>query len=225
MARAAPLTARGTSPGAPILQAEAREASTAKERKKSSGQRPCQKGTTQMEMILNHQNIMLALREEMGWPSFKPANDCILWASGQEMAFDVGNQLAHVAQMAGRDVIYTGWASARAKDPTSFAIAYREMATIDIIDRLAPYAADDRSRIILVSTCADEFFAIDRRGSLARVAGKPKGIGKGKALAMKRIKATASMMGDELLANNRFVPPGADWIEPEMRTGTVVRFG
>ena len=113
-------------------------------------------------MILHHQNMMLALREEMGWPSFKPANDCISWASGQEMCFEVGNELARVAQMAGRDVIYTGWASSRAKDPTSFAIAYREMLTIDIIDRLVPFAASDRSPIILVSTSADEFFAIDR---------------------------------------------------------------
>jgi hypothetical protein len=178
-----------------------------------------------MEMILHHQNIMLALREEMGWPSFRPANDCISWASGQEMCFEVGNELARVVQMAGRDVIYTGWASARAKDPTSFTVAYREMLTVDIIDRLVPYAASDRSPIILVSTCADEFFAIDRRGSLARVAGKPNGLGKGKVLAVKRIKAAASTMGDELLVNNRFVPPGADWIEPETPTGTIVRFG
>ncbi|WP_294239530.1 hypothetical protein [uncultured Sphingomonas sp.] len=180
-----------------------------------------------MTMILHHQNLMIALREEMGWPSFRPANDCISWASGQEFSFDVGNELARVAQMAGRDVIYTGWASARAKDPTSIAIAYREMLTIDVVDNLVPFAASDRSPIILVSTHADEFFAIDRRGSLARVAGKPKGIGigKGKALAMKRIKASASTMGDELLANNQFVPPGADWIEPEAPFGAVVRFG
>lgn len=178
-----------------------------------------------MAMILHHQNFMLALREEMGWPSFRPANDCISWASGQEMCFDVGNELARVAQMAGRDVIYTGWASARAKEPTSIVIAYREMLTIDVVDQLVPYAASDRSPIILVSTHADEFFAIDRRGSLVRVAGKPKGIGKCKALAMKRIEASASTMGDELLANNQFVPPGADWIEPEMPTGAIVRFG
>lgn len=178
-----------------------------------------------MEMILHHQNFMLAVRQQMGWPSFKPANDCILWASGQETCFEVGSEMARVSQMAGRDLIYTGWASARAKDPTSVAIAYREMLTVDIIDRVVPYAASDRSPIILVSTCADEFFAIDRRGSLARVAGKPKGIGKGKALAMKRIKAAASMMGDELLANNRFVPPGEDWIEPETPFETIVRFG
>lgn len=178
-----------------------------------------------MEMILHHQNFMLAVRQQMGWPSFKPANDCILWASGQETCFEVGSEMARVAQMAGRDLVYTGWASARAKDPTSVAIAYREMLTVDIIDRVVPYAASDSSPIILVSTSANESFAIDRRGSLARVAGKPKGIGKGKALAMKRIKASASTMGDELLANNQFVPTGADWIEPEAPLGAVVRFG
>ena len=69
-------------------------------------------------------------------------------------AVAAARELARVAQMAGRDVIYTGWASARAKDPTSVAIAYREMLTIDIVDGLVPFAASDRSPIILVSTHA-----------------------------------------------------------------------
>lgn len=178
-----------------------------------------------MEMTVHHQNFMLAVRQQMGWPSFKPANDCIYWSSGQEMDLEVGTEIARIAQMAGRDLIYTGWASTRAKDPTSFAIAFREMLTVDVVDRVVPFAANDRAPIILVSTRADEFFAIDRRGSLVRVERKPKGIGKGKALAMKRIKAAASTMGGELLANNRFVPPGADWIEPEAPIETIVRFG
>lgn len=178
-----------------------------------------------MEMTVHHQNFMLAVRQQMGWPSFKAANDCIGWSSGQEMGFEVGTEIARIAQMAGKDLISTGWASTRAKDPTSFAIAFREMLTVHVVDRVVPFAANHRGLIILVSTRADEFFAIDRRGSLVRVEGKPKGIGKGKALAMKRIKAAASTRGGEPLANNRFVPPGADWIEPEAPIETIVRFG
>lgn len=177
-----------------------------------------------MEMTLHHQNFMLAVREQMGWPSFKPANDCIGWCSGQQMGIEVGTEIARIAQTAGKDLVYTGWASSRAKDPTSFAIAFREMRSVDIVDRVVPFAANDHAPIILVSTRANEFFAVDRRGSLVRVEGKPSRIGKGRVLAMKRIKAAAAAMGDEMLANNRFVPPGADWIEPEAQMETIVQF-
>ena len=54
---------------------------------------------------------------------------------------------------------------------------------------------------------------------------KPKNIGRGRKLAMKRIKAAAAEKCNELLANNRFVPAGGECIAPEAATGVVVRFG
>ena len=178
-----------------------------------------------MQMNSRHQNTMLALRREMGWPAFKPANDCIGFTSGRTMDFDQGMELARIAQVLGKDVIYSGWASGSASEPSGFSIAYRVLLTVDIIDRVGPFAANDDAPVVLVSTRSDEVFAIDRRGSLVRVPGKPKTIGKGKKLAIKRIKTTAEAMGNELLENNRYVPPGADWIAPEGPIETVVRFG
>lgn len=178
-----------------------------------------------MEMMLHHQNCMIALRQEMGWPGFKPANDAIAWTSGREVDLELGTEIARIAQMEGKDLVYTGWASTRAKDPTSFCVAYREMLTVDVIDRLVPWAANDNAPIILVSARADEFFMVDGRCSLIRVEGRPKNIGKGRKLAMKRIKAAAAAMDHELLANNRFVPTGADWIAPDAKAELVVRFG
>jgi len=198
--------------------------STVKERKKCSGPQAVTDGVTKMEMTLRHQNFMLAVRCEMGWPAFKPANDCIGWTSGREMDFEIGTELARIAQMLGKDLIYTGWASSRAKDPTSFTLAFRQMLMIDVIDRVVPWTASDTAPVILVSTRADEFFMVDNRGSLTRVEGKPKNIGRGRKLAMKRIKSTAAEMGDQLMANNRFVPTGADWVEPETPVETIVRF-
>lgn len=179
-----------------------------------------------MEMMLRHQNTMLALRQQMGWPSFKPVNDCIAFTSGRPSDFEVGMELGRIAEMIGKDVIYSGWASAAATVPTGFTIAYREMLSVDIVDRVLPYAANDGAPVILVSTRADEYFAIDRRGSLVRVPGKPKSLGAGRRLAMKRIKAAANEMGDQLLASNRHVPWGATEIEPEATPAeTIVRFG
>ena len=174
---------------------------------------------------LQHQNFMLAVRREMGWPAFKPANDAIAFCSGRPVDFEVSSEIARIAQMLGKDAIYTAWTSATATAPFGFTIVYREMLTVDVIDRVVPYAANDDAPIVFVSTRADEMFAVDRRGSLARIPGKPMNIGKGRQLAMKRIRATAATMGDELLKSNRFVATGAEWVEPESPVETIVRFG
>lgn len=179
-----------------------------------------------MTMILRHQNLMLALRAEMGWPSFKPVNDCLAFTSGKVMTMEVGMEIARIATMLGKDLIYSGWASTTAIKPTSFSLAYREMLSVDVVDKLVPYAANDTAPVTLVSIRGDEVFAIDRRGSLVRLSGKPTNIRKGRELAMKRIKATAAAMNDTLLPTNRFVPIGQDWIAPDtMPVETVVRFG
>lgn len=175
-------------------------------------------------MPLRHQNFMLAVRREMGWPGFKPANDCIAFCSGRPMDFEVGSEMARISQQIRKDAVYTGWANTRTAEPTGFTIVYREMLTVDIVDSVVPYAANENAPIVFVSTRADEVFAVDRRGSLIRVSGKPKRIGAGRKLAMKRIKSTAAAMGDELLQDNRCVPTGADWVEPEAPVETIVRF-
>lgn len=176
-------------------------------------------------LLLHHQQFMLAVRRELGWPAFKPMNDCLAFCAGREMDFEVGSEMARIAQMLGKDAIYTGWANAKATKPVGFTIVYRERLTVDVVDRVVPFAANDDSPILFVSTRSNEHFRIDHRGSLIRIAGKPKGIGKGRDLAMKRIRATAALMGDQLLENNRHVPWGAESVQPETPTECVVRFG
>jgi len=181
-------------------------------------------GNRQMKMTLHQQNTMLAVRTEMGWPPFKPANDSIAFSSGKTMSFAVGKELARIAQMLGKDVIYSGWANIDAPAPAGFTVAYREMFGVAVIDGLVPYAANDQAAIILVSTRADEFFAVDERGSLVRVPGKPKDVSKGRKLALKRIMATAASKGDEMLESNRWVPAGARSIALEAPAEAIVRF-
>ncbi|MDE1914897.1 MAG: hypothetical protein KGJ57_00070 [Sphingomonadales bacterium] len=178
-----------------------------------------------MEMRLHRQNFMLAVRQQMGWPLFRPANDCICFAWGRPPNLDVGTEIARIAQTMRKDFVYTGWADTQTKEPASFTVAFRQMLNVDVVERLAPYAADDETPILLVSTRADEFFTVDGRGSLIRVAGKPSNIATGRKLAMKRISMAASTMRGDLLAGNRCVPTGGDWIEPEAPVQTIVRFG
>lgn len=179
-----------------------------------------------MTMIVRHQNTMLALRQEMGWPLHRPANDCIAFTSGKPSDFEVGMELGRLTQMLGKDLIYSSWASVDATTPIGFTIAYRQMLAVDIVDRVFPYAANDQAPVVLVSTRDDEHFTIDGRGSLLRMPGKPKSLGAGRRLAMKRIKAAAKNMSDELLTSNRHVPWGATEIEPQALVAeTVVCFG
>lgn len=177
-----------------------------------------------METILYRQNFMLAVRQEMGWPAFKPANDCIAWTAGRPMDVEAGLEIARLAQRLGKDLVYTGWVNARASEPSGFCIAYREMFAVDVADQLHPYAANDEAPIVLVNPHAGETFAVDGRGSLLRVPGLPKSLGRGRKLAMKRIKATAASKGDTLLASNRMVPWGSDTIAPDEPGETVVTF-
>ena len=177
-----------------------------------------------MNMLLHHQNLMLGLREQMGWPTFKPANDCIGWSSGKTMNFEAGMELGRIARLLGKDMVYAGWADIKATEPVGFSVAYREMLTIDIVDRVVPYAANDEVPIVLVSIRSDDVFAVDARGTLARMTGKPKAIGRGRKLAMKRIRAAAAARSADLLKNNRWVPPGATSIEPEASTDVIIRF-
>ena len=172
-----------------------------------------------------YQNFMLAVRREMGWPAFKPSNDCIAFCSGQEMDFAVGAEMVRIATMLGKDGVYTGWKNTTAALPIGFTIIYREMLTVDIIDGVVPYVANDEARLVFVSTRKDETFAVDGRGSLVRMVGRPKAIGKGRARAMKRIRVTAATMDGSLLPGNRFVATWSDWIEPEAPVETVVQFG
>ena len=175
--------------------------------------------------MLKHQNFMWGLRKEMGWPLFKPANDCIGFSAGRPMDIEIGMELGRIAQESRRDLIYAGWETAAAAEPTAFAVVMRELIKIDVIGRCFPWCEDEHTPVILVSTHADERFAIGRRGLLERSPAKPKKLGAGRKLAMKRIRAAAAQMGDELAANNVWLPHGAAWAEPDALTETIVSFG
>lgn len=179
-----------------------------------------------MDMMLRHQQTMLALRQEMGLPLVKPANDCIAFTSGKPSDFEVGMELGRIATMLNKDLIYSGWTTAKAREPIDFTIAIRELLTVDIVTGLVPFAANDEAPIVLISIRGNDVFKIDSRGSLVRVHGKPASMGKGRKLALRRIRAAAATMRDDLLPGNRHVPWGAESIQPEVAAAeTIVRFG
>jgi len=58
-----------------------------------------------MDITIHHQNTMIALRKEMGWPLFRPANDSIAFTSGRSLDVEVGLELGRIAAELGRDKV------------------------------------------------------------------------------------------------------------------------
>ena len=175
-------------------------------------------------MMLRHQNWMWALRRAMGWPTFKPINDCIAWASGRLMDIDLGLELARLATAGRKDMVFSCWANTTVAEPSDYIVALRELLSINVVDRCFAYAADETAPVMLVSTRRDEHFAIGSRGLIERREGKPAALGRGRKLAVRRIRAAAATMGDTLCADNLWVPTGGEWIDPVTPSETVVHF-
>lgn len=179
-----------------------------------------------MTTILHHQNLMLSLRQAMGWPLYKPQNDCIAWCSGKTLDFNAHLQLGRICRMVGKDLVYSAWSSAAALMPADFTVAYRTMMTVDVASGIVPFAANDLDPVILVDPRLDQHFSINERGTLVRYFGRPKAVATGHRRAMKRIESAANTMGDKVLTTNRRINWDAIGIEPDsIPTDTIVRVG
>lgn len=180
--------------------------------------------TQNSPILLRHQQMMLAVRTEMGWPQYRPANDAIGFTSGRILDAEVGAELARLARAMRKDLIYSQWSDLESKDPAAFTVVYRQLHTVDVVDDVIPWAADTAAPMLFLSSRAEESYAIDARGSLTRLYGRPAKIAAGRKLAMKRLKAAAAAKGDKLLTNNAFLKPGQPWVEPVANVDTIVRF-
>lgn len=177
-------------------------------------------------IMLKTQKYCLAVRQQLGYPLFKPAIDCTAFASGGIADFAKGMEIAVLAETMRKDFVYTGWDDFSDKEPARIGVAIREMLHVDWIDLCFLWAADDTAPLVIVPTRRDEHIIVGERGLLERRAGRPaKALGKGKKLAAARVLRAAATMGDDLLESNLFVPPGGTWQEPVAApVETIVRF-
>jgi len=173
---------------------------------------------------VRQQNFMHALRMAMGLPLHRLTNDAIAWTFGQPMDFAVGVEMARIAQVIQQDAVYVSFASESANRPCGFAVVYRELDMVDVVDNCVPHAASADAPITLVNIRSNEHFAVDRRGSLVRLEGKPANLAAGKKLAMSRIRVAAAAMGDAEMAGCQAIKAGAHPMAQEQRDGPIVCF-
>lgn len=176
--------------------------------------------------MLKMQNHALAIRQELGYPLFKPIDEIAAFTAGGPVDIAKAMEIAAVAQTMRKDLVHVAWSAAAESKPVDYAVAFREPNFVDWIDRCFFWAADETSPIVIVSARRDEHFARGARGLLERRAGKPaKNMAKGKKLAMRRILSAAAAMGDQMAGDNVWLERGSTWSEPLAPSGEcIVRF-
>lgn len=177
--------------------------------------------------MLKTQKYCLAVRQQLGYPLFKPAIHCTAFASGGIADLAKGMEIAVLAETMRKDFVYTAWKDFSEKEPAQIGVALRAMLHVDWVDPCFLWAADDVAPLVIVPTRRDEHIVVGERGLLERRAGRPAtALGRGKKLAAVRVRRAAATMRDELLEGNVFVPRGGTWQEPAAATcETIVRFG
>lgn len=173
--------------------------------------------------MLKMQNHALAIRQQLGYPLYKPVDEIAAFTAGGPVDIAKAMEIAAIAQTMRRDLVYVAWSIAAEHKPVDYAIAFREPNFVDWIDRCFFWAADETSPIVIVSSRRDEHFARGARGLLERRVGAPaKNMAKGKKLAMRRILSAAAAMGDQFMKGNVSLPHGSNWSEPVAAPGECV---
>ena len=174
---------------------------------------------------IRQQNINLAIRQLMGWPPYKPSNDCIAFACGVPLDPLLALKVAQMAEEMRKDWVYAQYLKPTAPMPAKMGIVYRGLASVDVLDDCHLWAADADAPLKVVSPRTDEHFAIDCRGSLQRIAGRPKNLAKGRALALRRVRKLAAGYDHVALPDSVFMSAAEPWVEPARQPrDTLVRF-
>lgn len=173
--------------------------------------------------MLKMQNHALAIRQELGYPLYKPIDEIPAFTGGGTADIARAMEIAAVAQAMRKDLVYVAWGDPADSKPVDYAVAFREPNFVDWIDRCFFWSADETSPIVIVSSRRDEHFARSARGLLERRPGIPaKNMTKGKKLAMRRILSAAAAMSDQLAKDNVYLPRGSSWSEPVAASGECI---
>lgn len=181
----------------------------------------CNLSTRQRQQYYVH-----ALRMTMGLPLRQPTNDAVMYRLGDPLDLTLGAELARVVQDLQKDTISVSFATGNANRPSDISIVYLELDHVDVVSGLEVYAASPGQPVMLINTRAHEHFAVDRRGSLARIPGKPTDLVSGKKRAVKMIREAASRLMASANVDCQMVDAqSAIRISQAMRQPPIICFG
>lgn len=178
--------------------------------------------TKTLPMQTRHQNWMLSLRQLAGVPTFRPANESILFCATALDEMERSLELARLAQEAERDIICSHWADTKATKPSGYTVVLRNLLSVDVISDCQAYIWGEE-RLALVSKREMMTIWVGDRGLLQRGAGTPPHLAKGIRLAATRIQEGAEIRNGDLQEGNRFLPLGGEWTLPTAPIDAPVR--
>ena len=159
------------------------------------------------------QNHMLSIRAEMGYPLTAPACHTLSWSSGGPVDIQVGMDLARLAQIRSRDVIYGAWHALEHERPSEYVLALRQPHTVDIIRKCSFYAANETAPLNLMCEARDEHYVLNDRLFLERRSGMPgRRLELGKRRAEERIILSPHARLDEMLDGGGIMPRGGEYM-------------
>lgn len=171
------------------------------------------------------QNHCRAIRSELGYPAFAPANPTMAFAAGRKFDFAVGMDLVRHAQSGGKDFIHAGWACAADDLPHDYTLVIRQRASVDIVTGVTFWAANDDTPLVIVARDRDLYFQLDDRLNLQQRFGRPgRKMLQGERRAMERILRVAATFDDTLLDGNAYVKNGEDWVPPAPMHQSIINF-
>lgn len=178
--------------------------------------------TLQTDTAVLQQNYAHAPRMLVGLPPYAPTCDAVGFMIGKPIYMQASAEIARVAQEVGKDVVHVSFASATARKPSDFTIAWRELYHVEVITNCALYVGSPNAPLMLVSTSSAACFKLDSRGTLVRMGDKPADLARSKRLAMKLIKSTAESLGNTQLADKQPITRGAVPFQPPRQAPLVL---
>lgn len=179
-------------------------------------------------MLLTHemmQNHSLAIRTELGYPLFIPANATMAFAAGRKFDLAVGMDLVRHAERGNKDFVYAGWATITDDAPCDYTLVIRQQVSVDVITDVTFWAADDVSPLVIISSERNMYFELDGRLNLQQRSGRPgRKILQGERRAMERILRSAELLDGTVLDGTDWVKNGGDWVPPTTSRENVVNF-
>lgn len=176
-------------------------------------------------MTIRHQQFAWAIKVELGFQICGVPNDSLVLSSGKPADPVRAMELAAMAPIFAKDLIYLGFRTIRSKEPSDVALAFRDDLCVDWRAGLKLYSADHDAPLILVDVVRGEHYARGGRNQLVRQTGVPADLVRGHKRAMARVRRTAAIMKDTLNDTNYFVPAGENVADhmPEPQGCAVIR--
>lgn len=162
-------------------------------------------------VLLRNQKVAWSLKRLLGLPTYAAPDNGLHVAAGGIADTAKGAQIAVLAGATGRDVLYLGFRTGRAKEVSQLGIGWRGSVAIEWREGLKLYAPSAPGPLVLLDTHRGCSFVRGARNSLVEQPGLPKDINRGHRVAMTRLRqAVAQMCCDELAPDLSFVPQEAD---------------